>query len=152
LRAGASRPSYDARGVRMAAAEIPRAVLMVVLACSACNAGPESSVAIGVLNLEDEPRRLVKVCLERRCTEVNTVLEHGDEAILTVKPRDPARADLTVEVRGGQQLVLPCEVRLHSGLIGSLQVALSHGKVRVLENKLHPVVSLKPASAPVDSQ
>jgi hypothetical protein len=134
----------------MAAAEISRVVLMVVLACSACTAERESSVAIGVLNLEDEPRRLVKVCLERRCTEVNTVLEHGDEAILTVNPRDAARADLTVEVRGGKQLVLSCEVRLHSGLSGSLQIALSHGKVRMLENKLHPVVNRKSAAEPLD--
>jgi hypothetical protein len=69
---------------------------------------------------------------------VNTVLEHGDEAIVTVKPRQESRADLIVEVRGGKLLVLPCEVRLHSGLAGSLKVALSQSKVRVLENKLHP--------------
>ena len=80
----------------------------------------------------------MKVCLERRCTEVNAVLEHGDEAIVTVSPREETRADLTVEARGGKQLVLSCEVRLHSGLAGSLKVGLSQSKVRVLENKLHP--------------
>ncbi len=121
----------------MVVAEIHRALLLI-LACGACTPGHESSVAIGVLNLEDGPRRLVKVCLEQRCTEVNTVLEHGDEAIVTVYPRNDSRAELTVEVRGGKRLVLPCEVRLHSDLAGSLQVALSQNKVRVLANKLHP--------------
>lgn len=115
-----------------------RAIVRVLLfALAACNAGPESSVAIAVLNLEDEPRRLVKVCLERRCTEVDTVLEHGDEAIVTVNPRAQARIELTVELRGGKQQALPCDVRVHGGLTGSLQVALSQSKVRVLENKLH---------------
>ena len=122
----------------MAASEKLRAILVLVLVCGACHASPESSVAIGVLNLEEGPRRLVKVCLERRCTEVNTVLEHGDEALVTVHPRDESSADLTVEMRGGKQLVIPCEVRLHSDLAGSLQVALSHNKVKVLANKLHP--------------
>jgi hypothetical protein len=120
----------------MVVAEVRGTLLLLGLAWSACSPAHESSVAIGVLNLEDGPRRLVKVCLEQRCTEVNTVLEHGDEAIVTVVPRDESRAHLTVEIRGGKQLVLPCEVPLHSNLTGSLQVALSQSKVRVLANKL----------------
>ena len=116
---------------------LPRAVLFVLVACSACKAGPETSVAIGVLNLEGEPRRLIEVCLGRRCTGVNTVLEHGDEAIVTVNPRADAAVELKVEKRGGKQEVLACAVRLHAGSSGALQIALSQSKVRVLENKLH---------------
>lgn len=122
----------------MAVAEVRRTILRLALVCFACSRAPESSVAIGVLNLEEGPRRLVKVCLEQRCTAVNTVLEHGDEAIVTVYPRSETRPELTVEARGGEQRVLPCDVRLHSDVAGSLQVALSQNKVRVLANKLHP--------------
>ncbi|HKP59061.1 MAG TPA: hypothetical protein VJV78_20205 [Polyangiales bacterium] len=116
---------------------LARSALVVLLACSACNNGPESSVAIGVLNLEEEPRRLIEVCLERRCTGVNTVLEHGDEAIVTVNPRGEAAVQVKIEKRGGKQEVLPCAVRLHAGSSGAIQIALSQSKLRVLENKLH---------------
>jgi hypothetical protein len=108
----------------------------MVLALGGCDLGPESSVAIAVLNLEDAPRRLVEVCLEKRCTSVNTVLEHGDEAIVTVKPRNETPVAITVEERGGRR-VLPCDVRVHAGLTGSLQVALSQSKAKVLDNDLH---------------
>jgi hypothetical protein len=120
----------------MAAGEIRKLLILSWLAGSACTAGPETSVAIAVLNLEEAPQRLLKVCLAKRCTEVNTVLEHGDEAIVTVQPRDDSPLAFTVEARGGMRVV-PCDVRVPAGLTGSLQVALSQGKARVLENKLH---------------
>ena len=111
---------------------------LALLACAACASGPESSVAIAVLNLEDAPRRLVKLCLDERCTDVNAVLEHGDEAIVTVNPRGETPIAFTVEERGGTK-VLPCDVRVHSGLTGSLQIALSQSQAKVLENKLRAV-------------
>ncbi|HKU36491.1 MAG TPA: hypothetical protein VJR89_00050 [Polyangiales bacterium] len=104
---------------------------------SACRSGTETSVAIALLNLEEEPRRLLRVCLGKRCTEVNTVLDHGDEAIVTLQPSRDAPLAFTVEERGGHTRTLPCEARVPSGSTGSLKVALSGGRTRVLENKLH---------------
>ena len=114
---------------------LSRVWLLAVLACGACDVGAESSVAIAVLNLEDAPRRLIEVCLEKRCTRVNTVLEHGDEAIVAIAPRGETKVLLTVEERGATR-VLPCDVRVHAGVAGSLQLALSHGRAKVVENKL----------------
>ena len=66
---------------------------------------------------------------------MNAVLEHGDEAIVTVEPREDTQIELRVEERGGSRL-LPCDIRVHDGLTGSLQIALSQGAARVQENKI----------------
>ncbi|HKU44566.1 MAG TPA: hypothetical protein VJR89_40675, partial [Polyangiales bacterium] len=104
---------------------------------SACRSGTETSVAIALLNLEEEPRRLLRVCLAKRCIDVNTVLDHGDEAIVTLQPRSDAPLSFTVEERGGSTRVLGCEARVPTGSTGSLKVALRGGRTRVLDNKLH---------------
>lgn len=120
----------------MPVSNLGRVLGLTLFTCVACSSGPETSVAIAVLNLEESPQRVVKVCLAKRCTDVNAVLEHGDEAIVTVSPRDGEAIAFIVEEQAGTR-VLPSDVRMQTGLTGSLQVALSQRKLRVLENKLH---------------